>query len=31
MMDSVEYRREEGCNIVTLIKNADQDGGEAAT
>ena len=31
MMDSVEYRREEGCNIVTLIKNTDQDGGEAAT
>ena len=21
MMDSVDYRREEGCNVVTLIKN----------
>ena len=30
MMDSVEYRREEGCNVVTLIKNTDQDGDEAA-
>ena len=29
MMDS-EYRREEGCNVVTLIKNTDQDGDEAA-
>ena len=21
MMDSVDYRREEGCNVVTLVKN----------
>ena len=25
MMDSVEYRREEGCNVVTLIKNTEED------
>ena len=25
MMDSVDYRREEGCNIVTLIKYVHQD------
>ena len=30
MMDSVEYRREEGCNVVTLIKNTDQGEDEAA-
>ena len=26
MMDSVDYRREEGCNIVTLIKDVHPDG-----
>jgi len=25
MMDAVDYRREEGCNIVTLIKNTGED------
>ncbi len=25
MMDTVEYRREEGCNVVTLIKATSQD------
>jgi anti-sigma regulatory factor (Ser/Thr protein kinase) len=30
MMDSVEYRREEGCNVVTLIKNTAQGEDEAA-
>ena len=25
MMDSVDYRRVEGCNVVTLVKNADED------
>ena len=24
MMDSVDYRREEGCNVVTLVKNTRQ-------
>ena len=30
MMDSVEYRREEGCNVVTLVKNTEQGEDEAA-
>ena len=30
MMDSVEYRREEGCNVVTLVKNTEQGDDEAA-
>ena len=30
MMDSVEYRREEGCNVVTLVKNTEQGDEEAA-
>ena len=30
MMDSVECRREEGCNVVTLIKNTEQGDDEAA-
>ena len=25
MIDSVDYRREEGCNVVTLVKNADEE------
>ena len=25
MMDSVEYRREEGCNVVTLKKNKTEE------
>ena len=24
MMDSVDYRREEGCNVVTLVKNTHE-------
>ena len=31
MMDSVEYRREEGCNVVTLIKSTAQGDDDAAT
>ena len=28
MMDSVDYRREEGCNVVTLIKKVRGEGGQ---
>ena len=30
MMDSVDYRREEGCNVVTLIKKVRGEGGQDA-
>ena len=28
MMDRVDYRREEGCNVVTLIKKVQGEGGQ---
>jgi len=30
MMDSVDYRREEGCNVVTLIKKVHGESGQSA-
>ena len=30
MMDSVDYRREGGCNVVTLIKSVHGEGGQDA-
>ncbi len=30
MMDSVDYRREEGCNVVTLIKKVRGESGQDA-